>query len=166
MAVNGINLYGTATDTLASPSLAAWAQYVAKSSAAISAKTAGYTISDLDHVVTCNGTFTVSLPPVAEVVGREFIVRNISSGTITIARNSTETIDGVSANPQLTGHGIMTVVSDGSNWLVTTGFCTDAIGRSFVWDSRTAKFVQIVRGTQTIETMASVSNFFYSMYYS
>lgn len=60
---------------------------------AITNKTATYNIEDTDEVVRCDGTFTVTLPA-ATGSGAVYIVKNIGTGTITLAAQSGETIDG------------------------------------------------------------------------
>lgn len=55
--------------------------------------TSGTAITTADEVLRCNGTFAVTLPA-ASGSGDLFLVKNISSGTITITPNGSDTIDG------------------------------------------------------------------------
>jgi hypothetical protein len=147
-----VSSYGGSTDSLASPSLSSWAASV---SAALdgsdttvntritqrvlplTAKTGNYTLTASDEVVTCNGTLTITLPTAVGLTGKQFIIRNIATTVVTIARTSSQTVDGCSGTITLAGKGSLVVVSDGANWLVVSGEYTDeSVGRRiFVWSS-------------------------------
>lgn len=90
-----------------------------------------------DHVVhATSGTFTLTLPTAVGIAGREFVIRNSGTGTITLGRTSSQTIDGVAANLVIAGKGFVEVVSDGAGWQVLRGTYTDeSVGRRlFTWD--------------------------------
>jgi hypothetical protein len=60
-------------------------------------KTAGYTVTtaDVGDIITCNGTFTVSIDPLANFsAGAGFTVANRGTGTITVDGDGSETING------------------------------------------------------------------------
>ena len=82
------------------------------------AKTTTYTVTTGDYgkVVACTGTFTVNLPAAATAdSGFAVIVQNVSTGTITIDGDGSETINGSETfilGPQRT----IVLQSDGSNW--------------------------------------------------
>lgn len=100
------------------------------------AKTATYPVTAADSVIDCTtGTFKVTLPDAATVTGREFIVRNSGTGIITIARTSSQTVDGVNADVILAGKGFLEVVSNGASWNVLRGtYGDESIGRRiFTW---------------------------------
>jgi hypothetical protein len=148
----GVTAYGGSTDSLASPSLSSWAASVATALDSsdttvntritqrvmpLTAKTGNYTLTASDEVVTCNGTFTVTLPTAVGATGKQYVIRNIATTTVTIARTSSQTIDGCSGTITLAGKGALVVVSDGANWLVVSGQYTDeSVGRRiFTWSS-------------------------------
>lgn len=147
-----VSSYGASTDSLAAPSLSSWAASV---SAALdgsdttvntritqrvlplTAKTGNYTLTASDEVVTCSGTLTITLPTAVGLTGKQYVIRNIATNTVTIARTSSQTVDGCSGTITLAGKGSMSVVSDGANWLVVSGQYTDeSVGRRiFTWSS-------------------------------
>lgn len=87
-------------------------------SRAITSKTADYTATNLDSVVLANGTLTVTLPSAATAgAGREYDVKNIGTGTVTVA-SSSGTIDGVATKMMSTQYEAMTFISDGTNWWI------------------------------------------------
>lgn len=150
-----VSSYGGSTDSLASPSLSSWAASVSSALDAsdttvntritqrvlpLTAKTGNYTLTASDTVVTCNGTLTITLPTAVGLTGKQFIIRNIATNTVTIARTSSQTIDGCSGTITLAGKGSMAVVSDGANWLVVSGeYSDESIGRRiFTWSSSLA----------------------------
>lgn len=81
------------------------------------AKTANYTVTDIDDVVDCtSGTFTLSLPSAALNNGKTYYLKNTGAGTITVDPFSTQTIDGASTDTISAGSS-MTIVSNNSNWI-------------------------------------------------
>ena len=131
-ASNGVTLLGTTNiiGTVTASSI----------KTSVAAKTAVYSITNSDSIVTCNGTFDVTLPTAVGITGQQFIIRNIATTTITIKRTSSQTIDSAAADVVLAGKGTITIVSDGANWLVLNGQYTDeSIGRRlFTWSSALA----------------------------
>lgn len=67
--------------------------------------------------VTAN-TFTITLPTAASITGREYIIKNNGAGVITIACNGAETIDGSATVVLGVQYGTITLVSNGTNWMV------------------------------------------------
>jgi hypothetical protein len=107
------------------------------------AKTSAYTLTAADEVVDCtSGTFTVTLPNAASFSGRMFTVKNSGTGTITIGRTSSQTIDGANANVVLAGKGSFTVLSTGAAWIVIQGgYVDESVGRRiFTWDQTNARW--------------------------
>jgi hypothetical protein len=90
---------------------------------ATSTKTSNYTITGTDVVVFANaasGNVTITLPTASANAGYRFYVKRIdgSANTCSVARSSTDTIDGqtsVSLDMQYTS---LTLVSDGSAWYI------------------------------------------------
>lgn len=89
--------------------------------AVIQTKTANYTIVGTDDLVRCpSGTFTVTLPTAVGKTGKPFKVKNLGSGTITMAATSAQTIDGAAASSViLLQNDSYTFESDGANWMIT-----------------------------------------------
>lgn len=76
-----------------------------------------------DDVVVVNatsGAFTLTLPTAAAVPGKEYIFKksDSSSNQITVDANGAETIDGSAARKLSTQNESMTIVSDGSGWVI------------------------------------------------
>ena len=82
------------------------------------AKTGNYTPGNADGVIDCtSGSFTITLPTAVSKIGKSFTIKNSGSGRITVATTSSQTIDG-QITQYLLQYDAMTVVSNGSNWLV------------------------------------------------
>ncbi|HET9412141.1 MAG TPA: hypothetical protein VFO38_04820 [Candidatus Saccharimonadales bacterium] len=90
---------------------------------ATSTKTSNYTVSATDTVIFANatsGNVTITLPTASTSTGYRFYVKRIdnSGNTCTVARSSSDTIDGqtsISLDLQYTS---LTIVSDGSAWYI------------------------------------------------
>jgi hypothetical protein len=88
--------------------------------------TASYTVTPTDANAfigfgLMTGATTLSLPPAASFAGQKLFVRNSSpSYGVTIDPNGSETIDGV-ATRRTFGVSVLTIFSDGSQWLTTSG---------------------------------------------
>lgn len=86
------------------------------SSVSITTQTSEYTATAGDTAILCDGSFTVHLPPVAEVTGKLYYIKNISyNETIVVDPYGSETIDGNASVPLADGESL-TIVTDGSNW--------------------------------------------------
>lgn len=82
-------------------------------------QTSTYVVDNLDCVVNCtSGTFTVTLPTAVGIEGQYFIIKNSGTGVITIDGDGSETIDGAGNKILAVQYESMTVVSNGSNWIV------------------------------------------------
>ena len=85
------------------------------------AKTAAYTATGTDDVITCgagNETFTISLPAVVD--GKTYYIKNVGTGVITVDANSvgSTTIDGVNTKT-LAQYDTLRIVSDASvYWII------------------------------------------------
>lgn len=88
------------------------------------ALTALRTLDETDHTieVTAN-TFTVTLPTAVGITGRQYVVTNSGSGTVTVGTTSSETFVNVLTTPTtltLAQFATVIVVSNGANWLRIT----------------------------------------------
>ena len=82
--------------------------------------TAAYSVLLANNLINCTAnSFTVTLPSAATVgEGVQFIIKNSGTGVITIACDGSETIDGETTQVLSIQYESVTLVSDGTNWLV------------------------------------------------
>ena len=86
--------------------------------------TTAQTLFASDEVVLVNapgpGSLTVTLPTAVGIAGYEYNIKRINTppGTVIIDADGTETIDGTLTQTLLMQWASVTIVSDGSNWLV------------------------------------------------
>lgn len=90
---------------------------------AIAAKTAAYTLTANDSVITAGasgGAFTVTLPTAVGIAGRHYTVKKTdsSANAVTVATTSSQTIDGAATAVLSSQYQFVTVVSDGANWSI------------------------------------------------
>lgn len=80
---------------------------------------ANYSITAIDDVVLCNGTFNVTLLTAVGRAGRTVKVKQVGTGTVTMASTSSQTIDGATATAvQIFPGDALTFESDGANWVI------------------------------------------------
>ncbi len=86
------------------------------------AKTGAYTTTVNDHTITCgagNETFTVTLIAAASAAGQILNIKNVGTGTITIAGDSgTDTIDGATTQTLTAQYECLTIQSDATDWWI------------------------------------------------
>lgn len=91
---------------------------------AVTSKTANYTVSTSDDVITgdaSGGNFTLTLPTAVGNTGKVFRIKRTDqtlANKITIDGNGSETIDGALTKLLKTQYEEFTIVSDGSNWQI------------------------------------------------
>lgn len=83
-----------------------------------------YTVLTTDKYVICSAGITVSLPTATGIAGKEYIIKNMSSTTVTVQANGTQQIledSGTSGNTTTIGveanNNWIKLVSDGSSWI-------------------------------------------------
>ena len=76
------------------------------------------TLSASHNIVLCTASLTITLPTAANIVGRQYTIKNVSNNPITINTTSCETIDGSLSITLSNQHKYVTIVSDGSNWFI------------------------------------------------
>jgi hypothetical protein len=81
-------------------------------------KNANYTTTYGEFVICTANTFTVTLPTAVGAQGRVIDVKNIGTGVITVDGAGTETIDGALTYSLLVQYQSVTLLSDGSNWVI------------------------------------------------
>ncbi|MFM9793305.1 right-handed parallel beta-helix repeat-containing protein [Streptomyces turgidiscabies] len=89
----------------------------------ISTKTAAYTLTTADSIVTGNatgGAFSLTLPTAVGIAGRSYTLKKIdaSGNAVTVATTSSQTIDASTTYSLAAQYKYVTVVSDGANWLI------------------------------------------------
>jgi hypothetical protein len=73
---------------------------------------------DGGEVIIASGTITLTLFTAVGNAGVIRTIKNTGTGTITIATDGTETIDGSSSKSLASQYDVARLISDGSNWLV------------------------------------------------
>ena len=88
--------------------------------APVLSKSGAYSVTTADGqgvVVLCTGTWTLGLFAAAGNAGRNVVVKNVSTGVITVDANASETIDG--ATTQALGqYDSMTLLCTGTAWVI------------------------------------------------
>ena len=77
---------------------------------------APYAVATTDEVVLMTGTGNATLP--APAGGKSVTVKNVGAGVITVVPNAAESIDGAASFNLPTQYDAVTVMSDGTDWLV------------------------------------------------
>jgi hypothetical protein len=96
---------------------------LASSASAVLAVTGAFTASSASDVILATGTFTVTLPTAAGIAGKRITVKNTGSGTVTVGRTGTETIDAAAANVTMaTAKQAREFTSDGTGWQITAAY--------------------------------------------
>ena len=95
-----------------------WNQWVKQITTKVVTKTANYTATDEDGVILCNGTFTITLPAVADNTNKVYHIKNIGTGVITVTGNGSETIDKETDQTLDEQYMSMMIVSDATEWWV------------------------------------------------
>lgn len=84
------------------------------------AKTANYTITDIDDVVdvTANSV-TLTLPNASTTNGKEYTLNNSGAGTVTLNTTGGQTINGAaSGTVTIASGGVKVLVSNNANWII------------------------------------------------
>ena len=85
--------------------------------AAVVSKGTNCTATTADRTIIVTAAVTITLPAASGNAGREYTVKNTSSGTVTV-QSSSGNIDGSATYPLGATNKYVTLVSDGSNWYV------------------------------------------------
>lgn len=87
---------------------------IQKSSVVSAAGTTTALIEDYVIIITGTSTQTVNLPSAED--GKQYIVKNRSTGNVTVTPAGTDTIDGVAASITLTTGQFANLICNGSDW--------------------------------------------------
>ena len=60
----------------------------------------------------------LNLPSASGISGRRYIIKNINVGTCTVTPDGSETIDGAASYALSSQYDVVTIVSDGTNWII------------------------------------------------
>lgn len=83
-------------------------------------KTTTYTASVVDATILANGTFTVWLYPAASAPGQTLLIKNIGTGSVTVAANGAEHIDANSTYVIANGQSL-SIMTNGTQWWTAGG---------------------------------------------
>ena len=86
-------------------------------SRAVHTTAVGYTPTSTDWLVICTATLTITLPTAVGLTGKEFLIKNAGTGTVTVDADGTELIDG-SLTQVLGPADAVSVVSTGTGWVI------------------------------------------------
>lgn len=89
------------------------------------AVTTTYAVLATDQTILATGTFTVTLPTAVGRAGQIYTIKNASTGVITIATTSSQTIDGSTTELLRFQYHTLTVESDNANWHVIDRLLTN-----------------------------------------
>lgn len=110
-----INVVGLsfASSTLSTPNLSI-------SNGLVTPPTALTTTTTLStqYIVTTSGTFTLNLPAASSNNGRQYMIKNVGTGTITLDGNASETIDGSLTQTLTMQYEYMWIVCNGTSWFI------------------------------------------------
>ncbi len=100
---------------------------------AIAVKTSNYSVADSDSVLLGNAasnTITFTLPSAVGMTGRQFTIKKTdsSTNTVTVATSSSQKIDGGTTVALSSQWQFLTVISDGSNWMVVNSSTSVSLG--------------------------------------
>jgi hypothetical protein len=99
----------------------------------VSVITGSITLDDTHGAILCNSTspFTLNLPSAVGISGRQYSIKNISTGVVTVDANGSQTIDGAPTVLLSVKFGYVNLVSDGGNWFILSSASTFYIGQPY-----------------------------------
>ena len=80
-------------------------------------KSTNYTVLPTDSTINCLSAMTVQLPTAVGITGRNLIIKNSGTGTVTLSAFQTQTIDGVNT-VDLLQYDSLTIQSTNTNWII------------------------------------------------
>lgn len=89
------------------------------STVTVATKTSGYTMTNSDDVILCDGTLTITMQSVASATSKPYRIKNIGTGVCTIAPNGADTIDGQTSLISATQYQAVELIPNGGTaWYV------------------------------------------------
>ncbi len=67
---------------------------------------------------TASSQITITLPTAASITGMRYDIKRSGAGSVIVATTSSQTIDGLSSVTISSQYANLTVISDGSNWII------------------------------------------------
>lgn len=107
----------------------------------IASPTTTYTALTTDQLILATGTFTITLPAVADSAGVEMTVKNISTGVITIDGAGAETIDGAANKVLYAQYDSVDLACNGTAWYIQDQKIAPAYAAIHVHDASTAQAI-------------------------
>lgn len=108
---------GTTAGTVAAGDDSRITAAISRSINSVSGTTSAGSTTKTDYVYNCTGTFTVTLPTAVSNTNR-YTIKNVSTGVITVATTSSQTIDGGATASLPVRYTSIDLISDGANWNV------------------------------------------------
>ncbi len=116
--VNGKGLV-TATSAVTASDIETVLGYTPIATIAPTTVTTNFTATSSNGCILANGTLTVTLPDPTTNAGKVFVVKNISTGTVTINTTNTKNIDNSTSATITTQYTSITMISDGTAyWII------------------------------------------------
>jgi hypothetical protein len=77
-----------------------------------------YNAIEVIYTTTGSSAYTVTLPTAASIEGKKIHVKRLATANVTVDGHSSETIDGSATFVLTTQYSSVTMISDGTNWLI------------------------------------------------
>lgn len=90
-------------------------EFVNTSLSALTVAAGNITLTNTDETIVCDGAFTVTLPPAADISGKNYYIKNEGTGMITVDADSSETIDD-ELTQTLNQYDCLHIYSDATEW--------------------------------------------------
>ena len=85
---------------------------------ALTTKSANYTLTASDEIITVTAGATITLPTAVGAIGRTYTIKRTGSSDVIIDGDGSQTIDGTTTHTLTAQYKYVKVVSDGSNWII------------------------------------------------
>ena len=77
-----------------------------------------YNAIEVIYTATGSSAYTVTLPTAASIEGKKIHVKRLATANITVDAHGSETIDAAANFVLTTQYSSVTLISDGTNWLI------------------------------------------------
>jgi hypothetical protein len=85
---------------------------------ALTTKSANYTLTASDEIITVTAGATIMLPSAVGAIGRTYTIKRTGSSDVIIDGDGSQTIDGAATYALSAQYKYVKVVSDGANWII------------------------------------------------
>jgi len=86
---------------------------------ATTAQSMPYTIGDDNiYIVEASGTGTLTLPTLADNLGRELVIKNVGTGVVTVDGEGSETLDGAATIVLSSKYDVLKIIATATEWRV------------------------------------------------